>query len=75
MDYLIKGTSRVANDPSKDGGNSSDIQRKVFRERRKNTRDRRKSVRDGVYVTLSSKRDRRISPDRRILSHRYFPPK
>ena len=35
------------------------------KDRRKNKRDRRKSVRDGVYVSLSFKKDRRVGKDRR----------
>ncbi len=35
------------------------------RERRKTRRDRRQSVRDGVYVTLSTQKNRRSGRDRR----------
>lgn len=35
------------------------------KDRRKRRYDRRKSVRDGVIVTLSFKKDRRKTPDRR----------
>ncbi len=35
------------------------------RNRRKDRRDRRRSVRDGVYVTLSTKAERRQGSDRR----------
>ena len=35
------------------------------RDRRKNKQDRRKSVRDGVIVSLSLKKDRRVRKDRR----------
>ena len=38
---------------------------KKNRDRRKNKRDRRKSVRDGVIVSLSFKKDRRVRKDRR----------
>ena len=34
-------------------------------DRRKNKQDRRKSVRDGVIVSLSFKKDRRVRKDRR----------
>jgi hypothetical protein len=43
----------------KDGKKSS------AKERRRNKQDRRKSVREGVIVSLSSKNDRRVLPDRR----------
>jgi len=39
---------------------------KLFRrDQRKNVQDRRKSVRDGVFVSLSYKKDRRKQQDRR----------
>ena len=38
-------------------------------DRRKNKQDRRKSVRDGVFVSLSFKKERRVLKDRR-KSHR-----
>jgi hypothetical protein len=39
---------------------------KLFRkDQRKNVQDRRKSVRDGVFVSLSYKKDRRKQRDRR----------
>ena len=38
---------------------------KKSRDRRKNKQDRRKSVRDGVIVSLSFKKDRRVRKDRR----------
>jgi hypothetical protein len=34
-------------------------------DRRKNKQDRRKSVRDGVFVSLSFKKERRVLKDRR----------
>ena len=56
--------------PTKKGGSNKDSvfspRRKVrFKEKRKNKRDRRQSVRDGVFVSLSFKNDRRVTPDRR----------
>ena len=36
-------------------------------DRRKNKQDRRKSVRDGVFVSLSFKKERRVLKDRRKL--------
>ncbi len=36
-----------------------------IRNRRKNKVDRRSSVRDGVFVTLSTRKDRRSGKDRR----------
>jgi len=39
--------------------------KKVLRDRRKNKRDRRRSVREGIFVSLSVKRERRSGVDRR----------
>ena len=65
MDIVIGRTTYV----NRDGANKRnpyDIVRKKKKEdRRKNKQDRRKSVRDGVVVTLSTKKDRRTSKDRR----------
>jgi len=44
------------------------VTRKLKRDRRKSTYDRRKSVRDGVFVSLSFKRNRRKLRDRRNIS-------
>jgi hypothetical protein len=38
-------------------------------DRRKNKRDRRKSVRDGVFVSLSFQKERRVLKDRRKPYH------
>ncbi|MGD9826505.1 hypothetical protein [Desulfobacter sp.] len=48
-----------------DGGYRSNVPGRK-KDRRKASYDRRKSVRDGVIVTLSFKKDRRKSPDRRF---------
>jgi hypothetical protein len=37
----------------------------VFKDRRKNTQDRRRSVREGIFVSLSVTKDRRVLKDRR----------
>lgn len=65
MDIIIDRTISVDKD-------SPDDQRMIYipgkgkrKDRRKNKRDRRKSVRDGVYVSLSFKKDRRAGRDRR----------
>jgi hypothetical protein len=43
------------------------------KDRRKRPYDRRKSVRDGVIVSLSFKKDRRKTPDRRSAPVRSVP--
>jgi len=68
MDITVGRTTSV----NKDAGNDNAliyVSKKVKRkDRRKNKRDRRKSVRDGVFVSLSFKKDRRVCKDRRKVS-------
>ena len=65
MDIVIGRTGSVNEDSSR-RKNSGDLsKRKKKSERRKNRQDRRKGVRDGVIVTLSTKKDRRVQRDRR----------
>jgi hypothetical protein len=65
MDIVIGRTTYV----NRDGANKRDLYdtagKKKKEERRKNKQDRRKSVRAGVFVTLSTKKDRRVNKDRR----------
>jgi hypothetical protein len=44
------------------------VTRKLKKNRRKSSYDRRESVRDGVIVSLSSKKNRRKTRDRRNVS-------
>jgi hypothetical protein len=65
MDIIVERTLSVNKDSSNDNGMVYVPGKGKRKDRRKNKRDRRKSVRDGVYVTLSFKRDRRVLKDRR----------
>ena len=65
MDIVIGRTGYVNRDASHEKGSSQTFQKKKKVDRRKNKRDRRKGVRDGVIVTLSTKKDRRLHKDRR----------
>ena len=65
MDIVIGHTARVNKDGSKGNAPKHDRKKKKFADRRKNKQDRRRSVRDGVFVTLSGKKDRRVNRDRR----------
>ena len=69
MGMVIKPSANINKDVAKE--NVSHYEKgKVKRvDRRKNKRDRRKSVRDGVFVSLSFKKDRRVLKDRRKLQH------
>ncbi len=65
MDIVIGRTTSVRRDGSQKSNSYRNGIRKRKVDRRKNQQDRRKSVRDGVYVTLSTKEDRRRQKDRR----------
>ena len=65
MDIIVNRTISM----NKDSSNSNRViyipGKGKRKDRRKNKHDRRKSVRDGVYVSLSFKKDRRVVKDRR----------
>ena len=68
MDIIVERTLSVNKDSSNGNGMVYVPGKGKRKDRRKNKRDRRKSVRDGVYVTISFKRDRRALKDRRRAS-------
>ena len=65
MQIVIGRTANI--NVEKSSKNSPDYtpKKKKNEDRRKNKQDRRKSVRDGVIVSLSFKKDRRVRKDRR----------
>ncbi len=65
MDIVIGRTTYVNRDGANERNPYATAGKKKKEDRRKNKQDRRKSVRDGVVVTLSTKKDRRTSKDRR----------
>ena len=65
MDIVIGGTSSVKMDPSEDSVVRPAKKKRVFKDRRNNTQDRRRSVREGIFVSLSVTKDRRVLKDRR----------
>ena len=65
MDIVIGRTGYVNRDASHEKGSGQSFQKKKKADLRKNKQDRRKGVRDGVIVTLSTKKDRRLQKDRR----------
>jgi uncharacterized membrane-anchored protein len=65
MDIVIGRTGYVNRDASHEKSADQTFQKKKKVDRRKNKRDRRKGVRDGVIVTLSTKKDRRLQKERR----------
>jgi len=65
MDIVVGRTGYVNKDSSQKNDSGYHSRKKKKADRRKNRQDRRKGVREGVIVTLSSKKDRRVQKDRR----------
>ena len=65
MDITIGGMPYIKKDPPEEKIAFRSSTKPFRRDQRKNTQDRRKSVRDGVFVSLSYKKDRRGRRDRR----------
>ena len=65
MDIVIGRTGSVNEDASRKKNPGGISKRKKKVDRRNKKQDRRKGVRDGVIVTLSTKKDRRVQRDRR----------
>ncbi len=65
MDIIIGRTDYANRDGAQKKDPSHTAKKKKKEDRRNPKQDRRKSVRDGVIVTLSTKKDRRVSRDRR----------
>lgn len=65
MDIVIGSIQPAKEERSRRKPFKKDGKKAFFKERRKNKQDRRQGIRDGVIVTLSTKNDRRILPERR----------
>lgn len=65
MDITIGGMPYIKKDPPEEKIVLRSSTKLFRRDQRKNIQDRRKSVRDGVFVSLSYKKDRRKQRDRR----------
>jgi len=65
VDITIGGMPYIKKDPPEEKVVLRSSTKPFRRDQRKNTQDRRKSVRDGVFVSLSYKKDRRGRRDRR----------
>jgi len=65
VDITIGGMPFIKKDPSGEKIALRPNGKLFRRDQRKNIQDRRKSVRDGVFVSLSYKKDRRKQQDRR----------
>ena len=69
MGIVIRPSARINKDVAKQNVSSYEKGKVKRIDRRKNKQDRRKSVRDGVFVSLSFKKDRRVLKDRRKSHH------
>ncbi len=65
MQIVIGRTTNVNVEKATKTSSNYTHKKKKNEDRRKNKQDRRKSVRDGVIVSLSFKKDRRVRKDRR----------
>ena len=67
LNIVVGSAASVQNEVSGESGGVSQrrLRKSVLNDRRKNTQDRRKSVREGIFVSLSLGKDRRILRDRR----------
>ena len=65
MNITIGGMPFIKKDPPEEKIALCSSTKLFRRDQRKNIQDRRKSVRDGVFVSLSYKKDRRKQQDRR----------
>jgi hypothetical protein len=65
MDIVIGKAPFVKKDPDKKDDLIRVEKKMFFKDRRKNRADRRKSNREGIFVSISTKEDRRKRRDRR----------
>ena len=65
LDIVVGSTPLLKNDVSEGQSSTPTFQKPTRKNRRKNKEDRRQSVREGIYVTLSGQKDRRVLRDRR----------
>jgi hypothetical protein len=65
MDIVIGRTTSVNRNGPRNRSLPPNARKRRRVDRRKNQQDRRKCVRDGVFVTLSNRKERRLQKDRR----------
>jgi hypothetical protein len=66
MEIIVGNTVHINKDPDNSANKIKQFILNPFKNRRKNRADRRKSYREGVFVSLSCKKDRRGIQDRRM---------
>ena len=65
MGMVVRRSGKINRDVAKENVSHNRKGNVKRIDRRKNKQDRRKSVRDGVFVSLSFKKERRVLKDRR----------
>lgn len=65
MDIIVGNTVHINKDPDNSANKIKPYISNPFRDKRKNRFDRRRSCREGVFVSISTKKDRRYTQDRR----------
>jgi len=69
MGMVIRRSAHINKEVARENPSHYEKGKVKLIDRRKNKQDRRKSVRDGVFVSLSFKKDRRVKKDRRKPNH------
>ena len=67
MDIVIGRIQPAKEERTRKKPFKKDGKKPFLKERRRNNQDRRQGNRDGVIVSLSTKNDRRVRPDRRKI--------
>lgn len=65
LDIVIGSTPLLRNDVSEGQSHPLTPKAPIRKDRRRNQRDRRRSVREGIFVSLSGQKERRVLRDRR----------
>jgi hypothetical protein len=65
MEIVVGNTVQLQKDPDTRITQTNEFGPYPLKDRRKNKSDRRKSSREGLFVSLSTRRDRRVFYDRR----------
>ena len=67
MDIVVGNTVQINKDPDNTARKIKRLESFYAKDRRKNRTDRRKSYREGLFVSISTREERRVSRDRRNL--------
>ena len=65
MDIVVGNTVQINKDPHNTARKIKRLDSYHIKDRRRNRNDRRKSYREGLFVSISTRKDRRVSRERR----------